>query len=138
MRVFAGLCCSLLLLAIGGTGDAVAACCVTVAPVHVYVPPPSHVVVVPHTTYVRPVTPQVHPHTSTNTLRSTASSSTPAPQAVHAKRTPTSQTVVVVDNQPAATSKRCAGKGQGADGCKKKEDESGWATVRRWLQIGKK
>jgi hypothetical protein len=136
MRVFAGFCCSLLLLAIGGAGEAVAACCVTVAPVHVYVPPPTHVVV-PHTTYVRPVTPQVHPHTSTNTLRSTAVSSTPTTPAIHAKRTPTSPTVVVVDNQPAATSKRCAGKGQGADGCKKKEDESGWATVRRWLQIGK-
>ena len=119
-----------LLLAISA-GEAMAACCYTAPPVHVYVPPP-HVVIIPHTTYVHPVTPQVHPHGSNYTLSST-------PQTVHAKPTPHPHAVqtVVVATQATPTSKRC-NRPQAGDGCKKKDDDqTGWATLRRWLQIGK-
>jgi hypothetical protein len=135
MRSFRELYCGLLLLAVGGPGNALAACCVS-APVHVYVPPP-HIVVphttyIPHTTYVRPVVGSVHPHTSTNALHTNLGSS-PAPT-VHAKHTPPVQTVTVVNTQAATTSKRCAGKGQSGDGCKKQEEQTTWSRIRQWLR----
>lgn len=138
MRLFRGLYCGLLLLAIGGPGEALAACCVS-TPVHVYVPPP-HVVVVPHTTYiphttyVRPAVGSVHPHTTTNTLHTNLSS---PPPTVHPKHTPRVQTVTVVTTQPASTKKRCE-KGQGGDGCNKKDEEqTTWSRLRHWLQSDK-
>jgi hypothetical protein len=136
MRLFPQLCAALLTLVFLGAGvpgQALAACCTTVTPVHVYVPPP-HVVIVPHTTYVHPVTPQVHTHISGNTLRSNRSSVT-AP-AVQTRRTHVVQPIIVND-QTAATSAGCK-RQHGGDGCKKKEEEqTGWATVRRWLQLDK-
>jgi hypothetical protein len=126
MRGFRGLYCGLLLLAIGGSGDALAACCVST---HVYVPPP-HVVVphttyVPHTTtYVRPTVATVHPHTNL--------SSSPPPT-VHPRHTPHVQTVTVVTTQPVSTRKRCAEKGQGGQGCKNQEEQTTWSRFRNWL-----
>jgi hypothetical protein len=135
MRLLRGIHGALVILAVGAT-EAWAACCATVTPVHVYVPHVTHVVI-PHTTYVRPVTPQAHPHTSTSTLRINRNPTTlPAVQT----RPPHSHHVVqpiVVNNQVATTTTRCK-RQQGGDGCKKKEDEqTGWATVRRWLQLDK-
>ena len=131
MRLLPGICAALLSLAIGA-GEAMAACCYTAPPVHVYVPPPHvyvpppHVVVIPHTT-VHPVTmPRVNPKASTNAV--------PSKPTQHHHTAPT----VIVDTQAAPTSKSCKGQQTGQD-CKKKkdDDQSGWATVRRWLQIGK-
>jgi hypothetical protein len=142
MRSFRGLYCGLLLLAVGGPGEALAACCVS-TPVHVYVPPP-RVVVVPHTTYVprttyvppttsvRPAVGSVNPQTSTNTTR-TNLTSTHSPT-VRPKHTPPVQTVTVVNTQPATTKKRCAEKGQGGDGCKKKEEQTTWSRIKQWLR----
>jgi hypothetical protein len=104
--------------------------------VHVYAPPPTHVVI-PHTTYVRPVTPQIHPHTPANTVRFNHDPSTPS--AVQAKPQHAHHVVqpIVVNSQLATTTTRC-NRQQNGDGCKKKEDEpTGWAAVRRWLQIDK-
>jgi hypothetical protein len=134
MRVLPGICGALLSLAIGA-GEAMAACCFTAAPVHVYVPPPHvyvpppHVVVVPHTASVHPVTvTHVNPKASTNAA---TSKSTPHH---HDHAVPT----VIVDTQAAPASKSCKGQ-QTGQGCKKQkdDDQSGWATLRRWLQIGK-
>jgi hypothetical protein len=129
MRLLPGIYGALLSLAIGG-GEAMAACCFTAPPVHVYVPPPHvyvpppHVVVIPHTTSVRPVTiTRVNPSTKI----------VPSKPTPHRHIVPT----VIVDTQAAPASKSCKGQ-QTGQGCKKKDDDqSGWATVRRWLQIGK-
>jgi hypothetical protein len=128
MRLLSGFCGALLFFAIGA-GEALAACCHTAPPVHVYVPPP-HVVIIPHTTYVHPVTPQVHAHTSNN--------SASAAPTVQAKQTPHHHVVqpIIVDTQTTPTSTRCK-RPQGGQSCKKEDDQTGWATVRRWLQIGK-
>ena len=130
MRLSAGFYGALVLLAVGVPGEARAACCVSYTPVHVYVPPP-HVVVIPHTTYV-PHTTSVRPGTTrVNTKASTT------PQTVRPKPHPHAVQTVVVDNQGAPTGTRCK-RPQGGEGCKKKDDEqTGWATLRRWLQIGK-
>ena len=134
MRLFPGSCWALLLLVIALSGEAFAACCVTYTPVHMYVPPPTHVVIVPHTTYVRPVT-QAHTHAANNTLTSNASSSTPP--AVQAKRTPHPIIQpVVVANEATPSSTRCKQQ-QAGKGCKKDEEQTSWATVRRWLQLDK-
>lgn len=132
MRLLPGFYGALLFLAMSA-GEAVAACCYTAPPVHVYVPPP-HVVIIPHTTYVHPVTTtRVNPKTSTNTVTNAST-----PQTVHAKPTPHPHSVqtVVVDTQATPTSKGCK-RQQAGHGCKKDDDQTGWATVRRWLQIGK-
>ncbi|HEY4921739.1 MAG TPA: hypothetical protein VII40_16675 [Xanthobacteraceae bacterium] len=137
MRWFLGPCWALLLLVIGLSDGALAACCVTYTPVHVYVPPPTHVVIVPHTTFVRPVTPQAHTHAPSNTLTANASSSTTA--AVQARRTPHPIIQpVVVANEATPSSTRCK-QHQGGEGCKKQKDDeqTSWATVRRWLQLDK-
>jgi len=135
MRLLSAICCALSILAIGVLGEAWAACCTTFTPVHVYVPPPTHVVIVPHTTYVRPMTPQVHVHTPSNTSRPIRSST---PSGVQAKPTPRHKIVQsIIVNDPATTRTRCK-QSQSGDGCKKKEEEqTGWATVRRWLQLDK-
>ena len=132
MRLLPGIYGALLSLAIGA-GEAMAACCYTAPPVHVYVPPPhvyvppSHVVVIPHTTSVHPVTvTRVNP---TASIKTVPSKPTPHPHTV-----PT----IIVDTQAAPTSKSCKGQ-QTGQGCEKQkdDDQSGWATLRRWLQIGK-
>jgi hypothetical protein len=131
MRLLRGLHGALLILAIGAP-QAWAACCATAAPVHVYVPPTTHVVI-PHTAYVRPATPQVHT-TPTHTLRINRSSST---SPVVQPKQPHRHVVqpIIVNSQLATTAKRCD-RQQGGDGCKKKEDEqTGWASVRHWLQL---
>jgi hypothetical protein len=139
MRSFRGLYCGFLLLAVGGPGEALAACCVS-TPVHVYVPPP-RVVVVPHTTYVphttsvRPAVGSVQPHTSSNTARTNLPST--ASPTVRPKHTPPVQTVTVVSTQPATTKKRCAEKGQGGDGCKKQEEQTTWSRIKQWLRSDK-
>ena len=133
MRVLPRVCRALLFLAVGA-GEALAACCYTAPPVHVYVPPPTHVVIIPHTTYVHPVTTtRVNPKITTNTVTSNVST----PQTVHAKPTPHPHVVqtVAVDTQATPTSKSCK-RQQGGQGCKKDDEQTGWATVRRWLQIG--
>jgi hypothetical protein len=133
MRLLPGFCGALLLLAIGA-GEAMAACCYTAPPVHVYVPPPTHVVIIPHTTYVHPVTTtRVNPRTSTGTVTNAST-----PQTVHTKPHPHVVQTVVVDNQTAPTGTGCK-RQQAGQGCKKQKDDeqTGWATVRRWLQIGK-
>jgi hypothetical protein len=44
---------------------------------------------------------------------------------------------IVVNSQLATTTTRC-NRQQAEDGCKKKEGEqTGWVTVRRWLQLDK-
>jgi hypothetical protein len=130
MRLFLGVGCAVVALASGLPEEASAACCYTAPPVHVYVPPPTHVVIVPHTTFVHPTTSRVN----TSHL-----GSTPSLQTGHAKPPPHPHTAptVVVDNQATPTNAHCK-RPQGGGDCKKKDDDqTGWATVRRWLQIGK-
>ena len=130
MRLLPGIYGALLSLAIGA-GEAMAACCYTAPPVHVYVPPP-RVVVVPHTTHVQPVT-----TTRVSPKINTVTSTTSTPQPVHAKPHPHTVQTVIVDTQAATTSKGC--KRQAGQDCKKQneDDQTAWAKVRRWLQIGK-
>ncbi len=136
MRLFAGAYWAPLILLIGVPSEALAACCTTVTPAHVYVPPATHAVIVPHTTYVRPITPQVHAHTPSNTQ--TFSQSSSPPPAAQAKRTPSRivQTVLV-DIQTASASTRCK-RQQATDGCKAQKDDAqtGWSKLRSWLHIG--
>jgi hypothetical protein len=93
--------------------------------------------VVPHT-YVHPVTPQVHAHAPANTSRSIHTSS-PTPTSAPATHKPSHRVEqpIVVANQETATTSRCKGQ-RGGDGCKKKDEEqTGWATLRHWLQLDK-
>jgi hypothetical protein len=142
MRWFPGGFAALLILMLGGSGEALAACCVSYTPVHVYVPPPTHVVVVPHTTYVphtsyvRPGTTQVHTRAPGNTGRTSTSSTSHTGEA-KPKPHPVVVAPVVVGNEGTSASTRCKGQ-QSGEGCKKKgEEPTGWARVRQWLQIGK-
>ena len=137
MHLLRGVHGALLILAVGAP-EAWAACCYTAPPVHVYVPPPTHVVI-PHTTFVRPVTPQIHSHTPTNTLGYSHGRSTSTTPGVQAKPPRHHDHVVqpIIVNQAATATMRCNRQHAG-DGCKKKEDEpTGWASVRRWLQLDK-